>query len=39
MPDGRVHQFIEHSADGGKTWKTYFDGYYVRDGEAKRASL
>ena len=28
--NGRIRQFIERSSDGGKTWKTYFDGVYVR---------
>ena len=30
LPDGRVHQHIEHSEDDGKTWKIYFDGYYKK---------
>ena len=30
LPDGRVHQFLEQSLDGGKTWNTWFDGYYTR---------
>ena len=30
LPDGRVRQLWESSADGGKTWKTTFDGYYTR---------
>jgi hypothetical protein len=28
QPDGRIHQLIEISRDGGKTWKTSFDGEY-----------
>lgn len=34
LPDGRVRQFIEHSADGGKTWTVYFDGFYKKKAEA-----
>lgn len=30
LPDGRVRQFYEQSTDGGMTWLTWFDGYYVR---------
>jgi hypothetical protein len=30
LPDGRLRQHWEASADGGKTWKTAFDGYYSR---------
>jgi tetratricopeptide (TPR) repeat protein len=30
LPDGRVRQFLEQSKDGGETWNTWFDGYYVR---------
>lgn len=30
LPDGRVRQQIYRSFDGGKTWSTYFDGYYAR---------
>jgi tetratricopeptide (TPR) repeat protein len=30
LPDGRVHQFLEESVDGGKTWNTWFDGFYQR---------
>lgn len=30
LPDGRVRQFLEESRDGGKTWNTWFDGYYKR---------
>jgi hypothetical protein len=29
-PDGSVRQLWESSADGGKVWKTEFDGRYVR---------
>jgi hypothetical protein len=28
LPDGRVRQHFEHTADGGATWTTWFDGYY-----------
>lgn len=30
LPDGRVRQHFEESADDGSTWKTWFDGYYRR---------
>jgi hypothetical protein len=30
LGDGRVRQFWEQSADGGKTWAVAFDGTYVR---------
>jgi hypothetical protein len=30
LADGRVRQFWQASVDGGKTWKTIFDGYYQR---------
>jgi len=30
QPDGRVRQTIETSRDGGVTWKTQFDAFYVR---------
>ncbi len=30
LPDGRVRQFFEESADGGKSWTVWFDGYYTR---------
>ena len=30
LPDGRVRQVIEQSTDGGKTWRTGYDAYYVR---------
>jgi len=33
LPDGRVRQFFEQSTDGGATWTTWFDGYYVRKEE------
>ena len=29
-PDGSVRQHWQSSADGGKTWKTEYDGRYVR---------
>lgn len=32
LSDGRVRQFWQASVDGGKTWKTIFDGYYQRAG-------
>ena len=30
LADGKVHHFIENSADGGETWTLYFDGTYVK---------
>lgn len=30
LPDGRVRQLFMESSDGGKTWATWFDGYYSR---------
>jgi hypothetical protein len=30
LPDGRVRQHWEQSADAGKTWTATFDGYYRR---------
>ena len=30
LPDGRVRQFFETSADAGKTWTASFEGFYVR---------
>jgi hypothetical protein len=30
LPDGRLRQHFEESADAGKTWTTWFDGYYTR---------
>ena len=30
LPDGRVRQVIEQSTDGGRTWQTVYDAYYVR---------
>ena len=30
MPGGGVRQLFEESEDGGKTWTTWFDGYYTR---------
>jgi hypothetical protein len=30
LPDARVRQHFEESSDGGKTWTTWFDGYYKR---------
>jgi hypothetical protein len=30
LPDGRVRQLFEESDDEGKTWTTWFDGYYTK---------
>jgi len=30
LSDGRVRQHFEESEDGGKSWTTWFDGYYAR---------
>jgi hypothetical protein len=30
LPDGRVRQFFEQSGDNGKTWSTWFEGFYTR---------
>ena len=30
LPDGRVRQQFVESADDGKTWTDWFDGYYTR---------
>ena len=30
LPDGRLRHQFEESEDGGKTWATWFDGYYTR---------
>lgn len=30
LPDGRVRQFFEQSADDGKTWSPWFEGFYTR---------
>jgi hypothetical protein len=30
LPDGRVRQYFEHSDDGGKTWTSWFEGFYTR---------
>jgi hypothetical protein len=30
LADGRVHQHIEESRDGGATWTVGFDGYYTK---------
>ena len=30
LSDGRVRQHFEESEDGGKTWTTWFDGFYTR---------
>jgi len=33
LPDGRVRQHWESTADSGKTWTTAFDGYYSKRAE------
>jgi len=33
LPDGRVRQHFEESADDGESWPTWFDGYYSRGEE------
>ena len=33
LPDGRVRQHWESTADSGKTWTTQFDGYYSKHAE------
>jgi len=30
LPDGRVRQYFEESADGGVTWTDWFEGFYSR---------
>lgn len=35
LPDGRVRQHLEQSRDGGETWYTWFDGFYVKRKESK----
>ncbi|MDJ0918218.1 MAG: hypothetical protein QNJ05_10665 [Woeseiaceae bacterium] len=30
LSDGRVRQFFEQSVDGGKTWTTWFEGFYTK---------
>ena len=30
LPDGRVRQFFEQFDDDGKTWVTWFEGFYTR---------
>jgi hypothetical protein len=30
LPDGRVRQFFEQSADGGESWSPWFEGFYTR---------
>jgi hypothetical protein len=30
LADGRVRQLFEESQDGGKSWTTWFDGFYTR---------
>lgn len=34
LDDGRVRQFFEQSSDGGNSWSPWFEGYYVRRGDA-----
>jgi len=34
LPDGRVRQYFEQSADEGETWQPWFEGFYSRAGEA-----
>jgi hypothetical protein len=36
LPDGRVRQLWETSADDGRSWKTVFDGYYSRRSASQR---
>lgn len=38
LPDGRVRQFFEESADGGKTWKPWFEGFYSRIDQGPEAT-
>lgn len=33
LPEGRVRQLFEQSADGGETWSVWFDGEYVPAGK------
>src|SRR5262249_48740695 len=35
LPNGRVRQTIETSADGGATWKTQFDAFYIKREETR----
>jgi hypothetical protein len=37
LPDGRIRQFFEER-DGEGKWQPWFDGYYLRAGEADRNS-
>ena len=30
LPDGRVRQYFEQSADDGATWQPWFEGFYSR---------
>jgi hypothetical protein len=39
LPDGRVEQLFEQSADSGETWSTWFRGFYTRLGDATEAGL
>lgn len=38
LPDGRVRQYFEQSADDGETWDAWFEGYYRRIGEESLTS-
>ncbi len=35
LPDGRVRQFFEQSADGGETWTPWFEGFYTHKDAAE----
>lgn len=37
LPDGRVRQHWQSTADGGQTWTTAFDGYYQRSADENLA--
>ncbi len=37
-PDGSIHQLLETSRDGGKTWTTGFDAIYVKKGSGPPAA-
>lgn len=36
LEDGRVRQFFEQSNDDGKTWATWFEGFYTRREDGAR---
>ena len=38
LPDGRVRQYFEQSADDGETWQPWFEGFYSRTGEAEESA-